>query len=230
MRKVLASLVLICLTTFFATLAAQQAVRRPSAFAPQGTPIAVGLAGFAKVLCSAVFVSGRDPVEAFRDSGYSLFPDDQRAGVTYAIDREAKLVRMTHGAVTRIARFYGDQGCIIQLWHRAKLGANRAVVSAGRLVAGQRTLPEGWAKFVSTPAAAWKQPVYGGLFWVNGDGAWNIPKTAYFANGAGGQRTFIIPTHDMVVVRMGHYRGDRAGMRTLNAALQELMLAVEARP
>jgi CubicO group peptidase (beta-lactamase class C family) len=95
---------------------------------------------------------------------------------------------------------------------------------------GQRPLPEGWAKFVSTPAAAWKQPVYGGLFWVNGDGAWNIPKTAYFANGAGGQRTFIIPTHDIVVVRMGHYRGDRAGMRTLNAALQELMLAVEARP
>ena len=35
---------------------------------------------------------------------------------------------------------------------------------------GQRLLPEGWAKFVSTPAPAWKTPVYGGLFWVNGDG------------------------------------------------------------
>ena len=46
---------------------------------------------------------------------------------------------------------------------------------------GQRLLPEGWATFVSTPAPAWKQPIYGGLFWVNGDGAWNVPKTAYFA-------------------------------------------------
>ena len=36
---------------------------------------------------------------------------------------------------------------------------------------GQRLLPEGWTQFVSTPAPAWKRPEYGGLFWVNGDGA-----------------------------------------------------------
>ena len=93
---------------------------------------------------------------------------------------------------------------------------------------GKRLLPDGWAKFVSTPAPAWTRPVYGGLFWVNGDGGLPIPKSAYYANGAGGQRTFIIPTHDLVVVRMGHYRGDRAGMRALNAALAELMKAVPA--
>jgi CubicO group peptidase (beta-lactamase class C family) len=90
---------------------------------------------------------------------------------------------------------------------------------------GERLLPEGWTAFVSTLAPAWKQPVYGALFWVNGDGAWNIPKSAYMANGAGGQRTFVIPTHDLVVVRMGHYRGDRAGMKALNAALVELIAA-----
>ena len=81
---------------------------------------------------------------------------------------------------------------------------------------------------MSTPAPAWKRPVYGGLFWVNGDGEWNVPKTAYLANGAGGQRTIIVPSHDLVVVRMGHYRGDRAGMKALNAALAELMLAIPA--
>jgi CubicO group peptidase (beta-lactamase class C family) len=91
---------------------------------------------------------------------------------------------------------------------------------------GRRLLPEGWTTFVSTPAPAWKQPVYGGLFWVNGDGAWNIPKSAYMANGAGGQRTFVIPTHNLVVVRMGHYRGDRPGMKALNSALSELIAAV----
>src|SRR5438034_6802678 len=92
---------------------AQQVVRQPSAFAPEGTPIALGLAGYAKVLCSAVFVSGRDPAEAFRNSGYFFFPEDQQPGVTYEVDRHHKLVRMTHGAITRTAKFYGDQGCII---------------------------------------------------------------------------------------------------------------------
>jgi len=91
---------------------------------------------------------------------------------------------------------------------------------------GRRLLPEGFAKFVSTLAPAWKRPVYGGLFWVNGDGAWNLPKDAYFAAGAGGQRTFVVPSHQLVVVRMGHFRGDRAGMKTLNAALAELMAAI----
>ena len=66
-------------------------------------------------------------------------------------------------------------------------------------------------------------------FWVNGDGARPVPKSAYFANGAGGQRTIIIPTHDLVVVRMGHHKGDRAGMKTLDLALAELMAAVPER-
>src|SRR5881409_2641619 len=91
----------------------QQAPRPQSAFAPEGTPISLGLAGYAKVLCSAVFVSGRDPAEAFENSGFFLFPDEQRAGVTYAVDRDKKLVRMTHGTTTRTVKFYGDQGCII---------------------------------------------------------------------------------------------------------------------
>jgi CubicO group peptidase (beta-lactamase class C family) len=466
-------LLFLCVTAVAAATAAQQAPQRAtSAFAPQGTPIALGLAGYAKVLCSAVFVSGRDPEEAFRNSGFFFFPEDQRAGVTHMVDREKKLVRMTHGGVTRTARFYGDQGCVIhpqdhdgiyftpvavktklpdaasQPWpmgdkpggkpassidrahldkavdlafsdpealtaalvivHKGEIVAERYMpgitkdtqleswsmgksltatlfallvkdgvytldqpapvpdwqapgdpraairirdllrMSSGlRFIAGQdpdytpdkgypdhtliytgaidafkhsmtrpqqfppntegryrnsdplmigwlikqavtkrgedyltypqralfdrigirrqvletdpygnfllsgydygtarnwarigllylqdgmwqgkRLLPEGWATFVSTPAPAWKQPIYGGLFWVNGDGAWNLPRTAYFAAGAGGQRTFIVPTHDLVVVRMGHFRGDRAGMRTLNAALKELMLAV----
>src|SRR5438128_10175483 len=44
---------------------------------------------------------------------------------------------------------------------------------------GKRLLPEGWGKFVSTPAPAWTRPVYGGLFWVHGAGALPIPNAAY---------------------------------------------------
>src|SRR5689334_16195871 len=98
---------------FAAVAIPQQSPRPQSAFAPEGTPISLGLAGYAKVLCSAVFVSGREPAEAFRNSGFFLFPEDQRAGVTYVVDRTLRLVRMTHGATTRTAKFYGDQGCII---------------------------------------------------------------------------------------------------------------------
>ena len=91
---------------------------------------------------------------------------------------------------------------------------------------GKRLLPAAFVAFVRTPAPAWKSPVYGGQFWVNGDGAWNLPKDAYFAAGNGGQNTFIIPSHQLVVVRMGHFRGAAAGRKTLNAAFTHLMAAI----
>ena len=91
---------------------------------------------------------------------------------------------------------------------------------------GQRILPEGWTTFVSTPAPAWKRPVYGGLFWVNGDEGWNLPKDTYFAAGAGGQNTWIVPGRDVVIVRMGHMRGQAAARRATNTALGLVMEAI----
>jgi CubicO group peptidase (beta-lactamase class C family) len=94
---------------------------------------------------------------------------------------------------------------------------------------GQRILPEGFTKFVSTLAEPWKadgRPVYGGLFWINGDGALPIPKEAYMMMGAGGQSVTIIPSHDLVVVRLGHYKGQQAGGEALNKAYSLLMKAV----
>ena len=92
---------------------------------------------------------------------------------------------------------------------------------------GTRLLPEGWSKFVSTLAPAWKRPVYGAQFWVNGDGSWNLPRDAYFAAGAGGQNTFIVPSHQLVIVRMGHMRGSQAARRHTNTALQLVMESVD---
>jgi CubicO group peptidase (beta-lactamase class C family) len=94
---------------------------------------------------------------------------------------------------------------------------------------GERILPEGFARFVSTIAPAWeadKRPVYGAFFWVNGDGAYPVPKEAYYMAGAGGQFTMIVPSHDLVVVRLGHYRGSREGTQALRKALALLMEAV----
>ena len=91
---------------------------------------------------------------------------------------------------------------------------------------GQRLLPEGFTKFVSTPAPAWRRPEYGGQFWINGIGQWNLPRDAYFMSGAGGQHTFIVPSHDLVIVRMGHQRGAQVGSKLLNQSLAAIIDAV----
>jgi CubicO group peptidase (beta-lactamase class C family) len=69
----------------------------------------------------------------------------------------------------------------------------------------------------------------GGFFWVNADGARSLPRSAFLMLGAGGQRTAIIPTHDLVVVRPGHFKGAMAGERALNRAFKLLMEAIPAR-
>jgi CubicO group peptidase (beta-lactamase class C family) len=97
---------------------------------------------------------------------------------------------------------------------------------------GERILPEGYVKFVSTLAPAWKadkRPIYGGFFWINGDGTFPVPKDAYYMAGAGGQTTLIIPSHDLVVVRLGHYKGSASGSEDFKKALALLMEAVPAR-
>jgi CubicO group peptidase (beta-lactamase class C family) len=94
---------------------------------------------------------------------------------------------------------------------------------------GQRILPPGFVEFVSTLAPAWVadgRPIYGGFFWINGDGALPVPKNAYYMAGAGGQYTMIIPSHDLVVVRLGHFRGDEAGSKDFNRALSLLLESV----
>jgi len=440
---------------------------------PQGTHVENGLAGFAKILCSGVFVSGRTPEDVAQGSAYFFMPAAERDNVTYTVDRQAKLARASLGTITREARFYGDQGCIIQ--HPDKPGihfkpvavrtslpaassqdwpmgdrepktplpvfdrptmeaavdaafsdpaaqtAAFLVVHKGRIVAerykdgitkdtqleswsmgkslaatlfallvkdgtyaleqpapvplwqkpgdprgairnidllrmsaglkflgnqeagsnltypdhyyiytgaidafdysitrpqeyppntdgryrnsdpltiaylakravekrgesfltwpqralfdrigirrqvletdpygnflitgydygtarnwarigmlyeqdgmweGTRMLPEGWSTFVSTPAPAWKRPEYGGFFWLNRVKTWDLPEEAYFAAGAGGQNTWIVPSHDLVIVRMGHMRGQGRARIVTDRALGLVMQAVMPR-
>jgi CubicO group peptidase (beta-lactamase class C family) len=94
---------------------------------------------------------------------------------------------------------------------------------------GERILPEGYVKFASSLAPAWEaegRPIYGGFFWLNRSNTWPVPDDAYFMAGAGGQYTIIIPSHDLVVVRLGHYKGEGIGTNALSNALHLLMQAV----
>ncbi len=97
---------------------------------------------------------------------------------------------------------------------------------------GKRLLPKGFVDFVSTLAPAWVadgRPIYGGFFWINGTAQFPIPKDAYYMAGAGGQYTIIIPSHDLVVVRMGHYKGASVGFEALQRSLTLLMQTVPNR-
>ena len=63
-----------------------------------------------------------------------------------------------------------------------------------------------------TPAPAWANEEgvesvsrYGGLWWLNTTGNWGAPADAYYAAGAGGQTTLVIPSRDIVIARLTDY-------------------------
>lgn len=73
---------------------------------------------------------------------------------------------------------------------------------------GDRILPEGWVDFVRTPAPGDPELSYGGLFWLNrGNQLPRAPADTYYAAGFMGQFTAVIPSLDMVVVRLGPSSG-----------------------
>ena len=68
---------------------------------------------------------------------------------------------------------------------------------------GEQLFNESWAKYVATPNNVSKGD-YGAHFWLNAGGHFpNAPRDMYSANGFQGQNVFIIPSKDLVIVRMG---------------------------
>ena len=72
---------------------------------------------------------------------------------------------------------------------------------------GQRILPEGWVDYARTPTPP-SHGQYGALWWLNrgsGDNKeWEgVPDDAYAAEGHDGQYVVVIPSCNMVIVRLG---------------------------
>ncbi|MFH1805002.1 MAG: serine hydrolase [Pseudomonadota bacterium] len=71
---------------------------------------------------------------------------------------------------------------------------------------GQRLLPEGWVTHATTSAPA-ANGVYGAHWWLQLPGADDdtpqIPDDTYFALGHDGQSLTVIPSKDLVIVRLG---------------------------
>ena len=66
---------------------------------------------------------------------------------------------------------------------------------------GQSILPESWVSFVQEDARDAKD-VYGGQFWLNNPHP-GLPEDTYYMGGFHGQRVIIIPSEELVVVRLG---------------------------
>ena len=68
---------------------------------------------------------------------------------------------------------------------------------------GEQLFDQNWIDYVTEPTAH-SEGDYGGHFWLNSGGKLpDVPKDMYSANGYQGQRVFIIPSKDLVVVRTG---------------------------
>ena len=94
---------------------------------------------------------------------------------------------------------------------------------------GERVLPEGFSGFVSTVAPAWKadgRPVHGGFFWLEGATYDRAPSALYSMLGAGGQMAVIMPSKDLVVVRLGHSAGETTWQSVKKDGMRLLLEAV----
>lgn len=68
---------------------------------------------------------------------------------------------------------------------------------------GEQVLSEQWVNYTATPTNG-SEGVYGAQFWLNAGGHLpDVPKDLFFADGYQGQRVFIIPSKELVVVRLG---------------------------
>jgi CubicO group peptidase (beta-lactamase class C family) len=94
------------------------------------------------------------------------------------------------------------------------------------VVDDQRILPEGWVRYSTTPTLGGG---YGAGFWLNNTNTpvptwgfpWGLPgapSDAFFGRGYLGQWVVIVPSENLVVVRMGFSHGD-AGEMTSTAQL-----------
>jgi CubicO group peptidase (beta-lactamase class C family) len=81
---------------------------------------------------------------------------------------------------------------------------------------GERLLPDGWVDYSTTPVEVATESPYGAQWWLNEgpDGDLRmagVPADAYWASGNEGQQVVVIPSEELVVVRLG-FSGEFSGI------------------
>jgi len=95
----------------------------------------------------------------------------------------------------------------------------------------ERILPEGWVEVTSTPAKSAERGEYGAQFWLNAGAPGNpenrmypnVPTDLFWADGYEGQNVFILPSKNLVVVKLslssGNYLDDNKFLAGIISAL-----------
>ena len=81
---------------------------------------------------------------------------------------------------------------------------------------GERILPEGWSEYSSTPCEGANIGQYGAQFWLNAGSKTDVvnriypdvPADLYWADGYEGQNVFILPSKDLVIVKLSQSSGN----------------------
>jgi CubicO group peptidase (beta-lactamase class C family) len=74
---------------------------------------------------------------------------------------------------------------------------------------GEQILDESWIKYTATPTNT-SNGQYGAQFWLNAGGKFpDVPRDMFYCSGYQGQMLAIIPSLDMVIVRMGLKEEDK---------------------
>jgi CubicO group peptidase (beta-lactamase class C family) len=88
---------------------------------------------------------------------------------------------------------------------------------------GTQLFDKKWINYITKPTAN-SDGTYGGHFWLNAEGKYpDVPRDMFSANGFQGQRVFIIPSKDLVIVRTGLAEEPEFDMNTF---LSEIISAV----
>jgi hypothetical protein len=112
---------------------------------PPGDPLAHHAAGFARILCSAVFITGLDPDLAAENVGYFAAPYAERAKLGKPmLDRANKVVHVAlPNGERRTAKLFGSQGCIMLSLDKNELNFKPVAVTSKLPAADKRPWPMG---------------------------------------------------------------------------------------
>ena len=68
---------------------------------------------------------------------------------------------------------------------------------------GEELFTKKWVDYITTPSPT-SNGAYGAHFWLNAEKQFkDVPKNMYFADGYQGQRVYVLPDEDLVIVRFG---------------------------
>ncbi|MEE2565988.1 serine hydrolase domain-containing protein [Hyphobacterium marinum] len=92
--------------------------------------------------------------------------------------------------------------------------------TTGGIVNGEQFIPENWAEIVSTPTEG-SGGIYGMGFWIPNARTPEVrlPDDAFNAQGFQGQYGFVIPSEDLVIIRMGATNGVQTRAQELAASV-----------